>query len=258
MSTRHSDNIAISKYIRSVIAFVLCIVCVAVSCTGCFDLGDAFRDGEEAGFQDYYDTFDVVTFLADNNTKSGKQVPVVVKDSLYNSTTVNDMGWDDEDDMIERDYFMYIQIPVSRDIAISSIAMYLNADIDGPVKLTLFKGELPSVPRKYNDSSQGIMNDDGSVTTFTDPNADTAIAVCEVDVAIGKWTDFMFKFARNGADISEKLVVYKGESLLIRIENNTGYGKDVKIRDEETGTSVPLYQKCKISFINLLISASVD
>ncbi|MBQ0124805.1 MAG: hypothetical protein KBS59_00590 [Clostridiales bacterium] len=257
MSTRHSDNFAISKYIRSVIAFVLCIVCVAVSCTGCFDLGDAFRDGEEAGFQDYYDTFDVVTFLADNNTKNGKQVPVAVKDSLYNSTTINDMDWKNEDAMIDRDYFMYIQIPVSRDIAISSIAMYLNADIDGPVKLTLFKGELPSVPRKYDDPASGIVNDDSTITTFTDPAADSAIAVCEVNVVNGVWKDFMFKFARNGADISEKLVVKKGESLLIRIENNTGYGKDVKTRDENN-IVVPLYKKCKISFINLLISASVD
>ncbi len=103
--------------------------------TACDDLG-SYEDAEhkrgdnyvydekfEMGL--YYDAYGTVTA---NYTDGNEILSYEIKDSLYNTTTKNEMNWGSGDVPVQSKAYVYIAIPVKKDLLVDDLALFFKAD----------------------------------------------------------------------------------------------------------------------------------
>lgn len=234
------------KRIARLVTVALSLVAM-LSLTACFDLG-TFGD-ENGEHKDYYDSFGEIAGIFDGG-KHGYDL----EDSVFNDYTVNEMDWEDEDDEVKSEEYVYLVIPFKRAMQIESIGMFVGTDtnVDLSVAAFYYPNESYAPAKiKYKSSPDTeivtVKDDEGNDVeveveiVYDDPDPSLAVAETTLYTVAGDWTDFLLEnFMQEGY---EDGLLHTGDNglLYIRIDNNSGLYPDLAT--------------CSFTFINLLIRA---
>jgi len=221
---------------------------------------------EEETFDKYYDSFgDVIGIYDDNGTIS--DISYDFEDSIFNEDIMNNLEWEDEDDEVLYQNYIYIVIPVEANLKIESIALFLARDEseenDVELEISLFyfpayigminqeRIKLISSPDTEMVDAKDEQGNDIQVEQtieYADPDVSSRLAY-DTYLVTTEWEDgiLLDNFTQEeylGYYCVQEgyLMVQEGGYICLRIENNSGLRK---------GTLEP----CKISFMNLLIRA---
>lgn len=213
---------------------LLVLITESVTLTSCYDLG-AFGDGEEEGYKDYYESFGSVEALYQDGSASYD-----IEDSLYNTTTINELKWDSSSDEVSEEEYAYIAIPVEVGMSIKSFSLFLKSNITTTLHIKVYVltdgASIPSGFFRYDDDP-----DDDS---YDDPTDEFLVNTVTVSCTEGKWISFSCSFGRKGTSNKSGYRVSDGDIILLRIDDNTGFGKAAG------------YPRCAFRFINLMVCAS--
>ena len=221
--------------------FVIALsLAVILSFTACVDLG-IFN--AEDDYQSLYDSIGDVEGLFDGGSHSYD-----LKASLFNSYSLETLGWEDDDDKVASEEYVYIVIPFEAALRIESVALFMNSADPRELEISAFYFESSTLAPekiKYKSSPDTEIVVIDEVETereivYDDPakNDRIAGAFC---YANGDWGSFVLdNFAQKGY-MDGYLHTGIGGSLYLRIESNSGLNKEM--------------QNCSFNFNGLLIRA---
>lgn len=225
------------------------VVCVAiimlVTCTACFDLGD-FEDEEE-----YYNSFGDIGFVYQNPNATEKDVltkDYSVSDYFYNRNTGEDFTYgnpeDDEPDEgkdIPVLPYLYMVVPVEKDLTIDSLAFYFLANGAGSLRIEVYLlNELPDGgdftnvklfgdperKEKLDDEGNPVLDENGNPVyeeiEYSDPDEQYLVAKGTAHVNSSEWKSFMIE-RWNG---QEDVLVKDSQYLVLKFVNNGGYKQE--------------------------------
>lgn len=199
---------------------------------GCFDLGDFENEGQ------YYSSFGLVTLIGQDKVQKSYSI----REHFYNEKTVNDFECN-----IASDESIYFAVPFMRNMQVDSFALFVNCETTCDFNYSAFiVSSLPTKIRGYADpeytirkDSEGnpVLDEQGNVIKdyidYDDPKTEGALWSGAVSAKAGSWTSFGIGSWYTGelnVDGTKKkenyLTAHAGEILLIRFENNGGYGAD--------------------------------
>ena len=248
---------------RKIIAFVaICITAIlAVAVCGCEDLG-AYNSTE-----DYYASFGDVILIG-GNAENGKTYPV--EDYFYNEESRQDFltGDDGAYKGVEQSDYVYAAIPLSKDLKMDSLAMYLQAQDDVTLYINVYvTDKIPTNWKKLDEadaengasaeSFEDILNDtEGGVQDYDDPDPQTRVGDIALYLKGGKWSSFTLDSFKVDGLFEKSIQLKSGQYILLQIRNNSG----VRDFDEKTGLYIDAQaglalEKAEITMTNLLIRA---
>ena len=202
---------------------------------------------EDQSYETYYASFGDVKGLFDGGSHEYD-----IEDSLFNETTLEEMKWDDDDDAVKEEEYLYLVLPFEDALTISSIALNVKTTTDVSLELSLFYfvDDL-SIGTKFryltSPEKETIYDTDGNpigeqVVDYDEPPLDLAIQQGAMILAREEWSVFGFSdFNQRGFE-DGYLHTLAGGSLYIRVENNSGWRKDE-------------LEPVSFTFINLLVRA---
>jgi len=221
----------------------LLIVFLSLVCflTGCFDLGtygdstynDADLDNIEEYFKDYYDTFGTIRLFTQDKSKKSFSL----KDSFFNTSTVNDLTWEDDDDKVDTNEYIYMAIEVEKDFELDSLSLYMKGDnsLKNSVNMEIYlyvldKYSFSKVPC-YSDSlieldgdNKPVYENDGVTpkkVSYDFMDKATASGSATITLNGSEFDSFTIdKF--NGSDTKK---ITDGQYIILSFYNNTAYGK---------------------------------
>lgn len=213
----------------------------------CFDLG-AF-DGGNGEYEDYYDAFGVVTGLFDGGNHEYE-----VEKSLFNDYTVDKMDWEDEDDAVKSEEYVYIVIPFEKAVNIESIGLFLQAESDATLSVSAFYYQsVTEAPKKirYKSSPETeiviIQDENGNDVEqeveieYDDPPQQLSVAETTCDAHLGEWSSWILSDFMQEGYLDGLLHTGDDGVLYIRIDENSGLYSDKAA--------------CSFRFIDLLVRA---
>lgn len=227
----------------------------SVALSGCDDLG-AYEDVAE-----YYSSFGDIT-LIDAETRGRNEYSV--EEYFYNKESREDFLVDGDSGAYKgvpiKDY-VYMAIPINRDMVINSIALFMKGYMDQNVYLSVFiTSAIPSKWKGVGDPDKEIVVEDGveveKEIEYDDPDPTSCVADSVVRLEGTEWNSFLVDiFAVNGGN-TKSIKVSAGQYILIQFRNNSGN----RILDEESGKLV--YEKTGLvlnsadfTMTNLLVRA---
>ncbi len=212
----------------------LIFLCVAVfisaTCVGCFDLGD-FSDETE-----YYDSFGDVGLVyqdPDVPEKSIEEDEYSIQDYFYNKNTGENFSYgdpkDDEPDEgkdIPQLPYVYMSIPVERDLKIESLALYFNTTKTCTFDVVLYLvDDLPDFSNiwllgepEYQQKEDGDGEMVDEKIEYSDPDDSKIVARASVQAKEGEWVSILVDEWNSG----KRLEVKESQYLLLRFVNNCG------------------------------------
>ena len=219
-----------------------------VTLVGCFDLGD-YSD-ESA----YYAAFGDVRLVYQEPDAKEKDIDYEdysVQDYFYNKNTGEDFAYGDPKDSdpdegkdIPQMPYLYMAIPVERDLKVESFVLYFNAQQSCALEVYFYVvdelpdgGDFTNVRLLGEPEYQQKLDDDGNPMTddkgepiyekiaYSDPDESSMVGKATTQVQGGKWKDLLMDNWNTGNVVQIK----ESQYLLLRIVNNGGAG---------TGTSV--------------------
>ena len=249
------------RKILACVAFCIMAILVIAMC-GCEDLG-AYESTEE-----YYASFGEVIFLG-GAAGTGKSYSV--DEFFYNEESKENFLTDENGNytgVIHSDY-VYIAIPLEKDLKMDSLAMYLQAKNDVTVYINVYvtdkiptnwktTGDIGASSDDLPDASISAFEDtsgdgeslpsDGEQESFDDPNPETVIGEVTVHLKGGEWNSFTLDTFKANGLYEKSIQLNDGQYILLQIKNNSG----VFAFDEKTGLFL---EKAEITMTNLLIRA---
>lgn len=268
------------KRLRAFLAACIAAIMVIALC-GCEDLG-IYED-----VNDYYAAFGDIILIEGNEKK---QTSHSVKDKFYNDESREDFleGNDGAYTGVDSDNYIYMAIPVERDLNMDTFALYMNAYSDVSVYMSLFiTNKVPENPKCMSDilfdengnpildvngnlvnNSEPVLDEDGNPkldengnpimqdVVYDDPYQSTCIADTVIRLSNGEWNSFMVDaFMVNGKSRSS-IEIEKGQYILIQFRNNNGiraYNHELQaLVDEKTGRKL---DSADFTMTNLLVRA---
>jgi len=231
-------KIVFKKYIRYL--FLVPSFVLVLFLSPCMDFG-ILEDQET-----FYSSFDdIIAKYDSDNEIANYEVDI---ERIFNESTVNEFKWEDEDDEVEYHQYVYIVIPFTRTMKITSLALCVagvkeeleNQEIIMEVSAFYFPDE-DSCPS--DDNFKLLSSPDGTSDDYEDPDINTKVASASYQLT-SEWSDGIYfeSFSNSPYVIDKCLNVSDGGYLYIRIENNSGLNK---------GKMTP----CTFSFMNLLVRA---
>ena len=241
----------------------LCMAAIlAIAACGCEDLG-AYENTEE-----YYSAFgDVV--LIDGSTKDKKEYSV--EKYFYNKESREGFlrGEDGAYKGIEHSDYVYLAIPFESTINMDTLALFIQAEKDVSVYISVFVSD--KIPTSFKAIADNQINSDSSgnslgeetgdetqntETVYDDPDPDTRIGEVAVHLKNGKWSSFVLDTFNINGQTQKSIQIKDGQYILLQIRNNSG----VRMFNEEkqtyvdqlTGLELP---KAELTMTNLLIRA---
>ena len=242
---------------RIVMACVaICIMATfMVALCGCDDLG-AYSNTEE-----YYDSFGMVTLVGGD---AGKGKGYSVEEYFYNEESRENFLTDENGKYhgITHSEYVYVAIPLNRDLKMDSLAMYLQATEDVTLYISVYvTDKIPSNWKTIGENNAlEYISENGSkeAVAYDDPNPETRIGEITTYLKGGKWKSFTldsFK-VNNNYEKSIQLNTKQHKYILLQIRNNSG----VREIDDKTGLLVDpqtglVLDTASITMTNLLIRA---
>ena len=220
-----------------------CCLCACAVDLGAFEKSD--------GYESYYESLGKVRGLYDDGA-DGAYHEYSVKDSLFNSKTVEKMEWDEGKEVAEEQY-VYLVIPFKKEIKIQEIALYVYSPQTVSITVNAFYFESEyEVPKKIKyltspdtepiyDSSTGEQTGEVEID-YDDPPKDIRSVGGDVSLVREEWTSFVMSNFRQSGYVDGYLRTVEDSYLYLRFENNSGWNRD---------TMVPVTFK----FINLIMRA---
>ena len=230
------------KIARRVFAAALGIA-LTFSLTACMDLG--YFETEE-GYKAFYDSIGDIEAIYDGGVHSYD-----LKDSLFNTYTVENLAWEDDDDKVAYEEYVYIVVPFKKDLTIESVALFMASDEKDELEVSAFYFPNGFEPNEIKFKSSpdmkiikvtenGVEVEKEVPIEYDDP-LKTERAAGEFCYVSSEWGSFLMEGFSQPGYTDGFLHVEEGGSLYLRIENNSGLEKNT--------------QSCKFSFINLMIRA---
>lgn len=241
----------IKIFLQKLISISVTVV-LAVTLTGCFDLGD-FSD-ESA----YYDAFGDVRLVYQNPNADEKDIEYEdygIEDYFYNKNTGKNFTYGNPDDeetdegkTIPQLSYVYMSIPVRQDMSVNSVALYINALQTCSLDVYFYVvdelpngGDFTKIWLLGEPEYQQKQEYGGTVfekIEYSDPSDTLLVAKATIQVQAGKWNSFIVdKWNGNNA-----IEIKDEQYLLLRFINNSGVS---------TSGNVPL----EFRVTNLLIRA---
>jgi hypothetical protein len=238
----------------------LCLTAtLAVAVSGCEDLG-AFEDTE-----DYYDTFGSIRLI---NGVTGGSDTYSVEDYFYNESSREDylVGEDGTYQGIEPAEYVYMAIPVHRDIRMDTLALYLQSQDDAAVYINVFVTD--AVPSNWKSIAPDAANAENGENTDTDTGVDTgntenryddpdpATRIGEIVVHLqkGKWASFVLDDFLVQGQSQTSIDIKEDQYVLLQFRNNSGVREFDETKqayvDPQTGLELPT---ARITMTNLLV-----
>ena len=263
---------------KAVSCLAICITAILViAVCGCNDLG-AYSDAEE-----YYDSFGDIVFIGG---AAGEGKKYSVKEHFYNKESREDflVGEDGVYGGVKHSDYVYVAIPLTKDIKMDSLAMYLQAKNDVMVYINVYitneiptnwKGtdELLTDGEESTDTSSGNLEEDSTeipadsyeetsselsedsseemTQTYGDPDPKSKIGEITLYLNGGAWRSFTLDSFKINDKIEKSIYVEKGQYILLQIRNNFDKDKELCV-DSETGLAL---EKAEITMTNLLVRA---
>ena len=100
------------------------------SLTACLDPGSFNADDD---YQEYYDSFEDVEGIFDGGSHSYN-----LEKSLFNAYSVEKLNWEDDDDKVAYEEYVYIVIPFEAALRIESVALFLNSEVTADLEISAF------------------------------------------------------------------------------------------------------------------------
>ena len=208
------------------------------------DLG-VFGEGEDVNV--YYDSFGKVKGLYDGGSHSYD-----VEDSLYNSKTINEFTWEDDDDEVKKEQYLYIVLPFKEALTIQAIVLfvYVTENIDMEINCFYFENEsyapsnikyLSSPDTETVENPETHEQEEVEIV-YDDPPKEYSLATVEGSYYKEEWNNFVLGDFRQMGYVDGYLHAGIGGLLYIRIENNSGFNRDTM-------------KSVSFSFINLMVRA---
>ena len=228
---------------RRLFALLLSLALI-VSLTACADLGNFNADDD---YQSFYDSIGEVEGLFDGGSHGYD-----LERSLFNAYSIEKSDWEDDDDRVAYEEYVYIVIPFKAALTVESIALGMNSDVAMDVEVSAFYFESASLAPakiKYKSSPDTeiiTVEEDGVEVqkeveiVYDDPATDERLAgvVCYVK---SDWGSFLMEGFSQPGFTDGCLHTVDGGLLYLRIENNSGLNKQMK--------------NCSFNFINLMVRA---
>lgn len=224
------------------------------------DLGK-FDLEKKGGFDELYGSVDDIKVLFENT--SGFEEESFKFKTLTNEYTINNLYWENTDDVILNHEYVYIIIPFKSDMKIEELALYVQSDSNVPnnvgieLEFSAFyfknsdscpnKDKLKKMSDPDTKIEKDINNNDVEVEIeYADPKKEARVAYSTV-TSSHSFESFVLGGFHQTLDIGEGyvsdgcLLVKDGSYLYLRVENNSALNRNM--------TPVA------ISFINLLFKA---
>ena len=229
---------------------VLCILAIpAVALCGCDDLGE-YVDVDE-----YYACFGEVVLIDGITEKSS---PHLIKDDFYNEESRENFLVDDNGEYHGADHgnYVYMAIPLNKDLNVDSIALFLQSMEDEDVTLYINVYVTSTIPENWKslaDSAteqEGTDGESGEKTEveYDDPTPDLRIGEITVRLKPGKWSSFVLDSFTSGGASKNSIQINDDQIILLQFRNNSG------VRDT-VGQTLTELRTAKITMTNLLIRA---
>lgn len=231
----------IKIFLKKVIPLIVAVV-MAVTLTGCFDLGDF--ESEE----DYYNSFGDVRLVYQNPESTDKDVDTEdysVRDYFYNGNTGNDFEYGDPDDD-ESDEgkdipslpYVYMALPIEDDVEIDSIALFFKSSVSGLLKIELYLVDVlpndgdftnvklfgdPERQKKLDENGDPVLDEEGNPilepVVYDDPSQEKLVASENVYLNAEVWDSMLVdRFAgENTLQVKDK------QFILLKFVNNGGF-----------------------------------
>ena len=222
------------------------------------DLGKFDMTGN---YEDYYEAFDAVLGLYDDN-KTVKQVSYDFQKSIFNDYIVNNLKWEHDEDKVLYKEYCYIVLQFKEEMKIESLALYVakdpavlnNMNLEFSAFYFRDDTEIPhNIKLLSSDDTKIVEKDDGHGGTieveeeieYDDPKKENRNGFSN-KIVNNSFDGFVMEKFSQVNDGHESYVtdnclnVKAGSFLYIRCENNSGLNK----------TSL---NPCSFSFMNLLV-----
>lgn len=199
------------------------------------------------GYKKLYDSFGDIKGLYDGGSHSYD-----FEDSLLNKKTINEFKWEDDDDKVKKEEYVYLILPVEEELNIGCIVLFFNSTTSQNLEFSTFyfasKDEAPK-KIKYLSSpdTEPEYDDDGNYIgekeiEYDDPPRDVSLVNGSLSLSRDSWNSYTYGgFKQVGFD-DGLLHVKKDGLIYIRIENNSGFNRDTM-------------QPVNFTFINLMVRA---
>ena len=184
----------------------------------------------------YYKSFGDIRLVYATDEKEVEHEEYSVSTYFYNENTGASFEYDDEKtsavESMEKLQYLYMSIPIKRDMNIESLALYFNGDKNVSVQVLVYllseeylpdKGKFdnirllgdPEYPQESNEGEEPV--------TYSDP--DDKFIVAETTMAMKKdqWVSLMVQWSKENA-----LSVAEGQYLVLRFINNGGLNTNLE------------------------------
>lgn len=239
---------------------VLCILAIpAIALCGCDDLGE-YVDVDE-----YYASFGEVVLIDGITEKSS---PHLIEDDFYNKESRENFLVDDNGEYHGADHgnYVYMAIPLNKDLNVDSIALFLQSMEDEDVTLYINVYVTSSIPENWKSLADNVIDQEGtgnsgegdSEVKYDDPSPDSRVGEITIHLKAGKWSSFVLdRFIIGGVTngVSENSIqIYDDQIILLQFRNNSGVREmvDEVLIDTQSGQEL---QTAQITMTNLLIRA---
>lgn len=204
--------------------------------TGCgVDLG--VFEGDD-GYESYYESFGDVDALYD-----GGKHTYDIKDSLFNADLIQGSEWEDEDDAVKKEEYLYLILPFEKELKIECIALAFCSPFNCNIEFNMFYFvNADATPEKIKYLSSPDTDGEGEEIIYDDPPKENSILNGKISLIREEWGSYTFgDFKQQGYGDG---YLHTGQEglLYLRIENNSGYNK---------GTLTPV----TFTFVDLIVRA---
>ena len=213
----------IKIFLKKLISISVAVI-LAVTLVACFDLGD-FSD-EDA----YYKSFGDIRLVYATDEKEVEHEEYSVSTYFYNENTGASFEYDDEKtsavESMEKLQYLYMSIPIKRDMNIESLALYFNGDKNVSVQVLVYLLSEENLPDGGDFNNIRLLgdpeypqepNEGEEPVTYSDPDDQFKVATTSVTTKKDQWVSFMAQWNGESA-----LTVENGQYLVLRFINNGG------------------------------------
>ncbi len=202
---------------------------LTLTLTGCgVDLG-VFE--KEDGYESYYESFGDVDALYDGGEHSYD-----IEKSLFNANLIQGSSWEDEDDEVKKEEYVYIILPFKKELKIQCVALAFMSPFSSNLEFNMFyyvNSDYAPSKIKYLTSpdTEPIYDDDGNYIgekeiEYDDPPKEESILSGKLSLTRGEWGSYSFGDFHQEGYKDGYLHTGQDGLLYIRIENNSGHNRD--------------------------------